>query len=60
MPCMYFTKVVFGRSGSGLRNHKYSANCLSTPIKKLYRKDTVYQKKFDDIRALGCTATDRL
>ena len=43
MPCMYFTNCVLGRLGSGLRRYKYSAICFSTPIKKLYRKDTVNQ-----------------
>lgn len=47
MPCMYFTNLVFGRSGSGFLMYKYSANCLSTPIKKLHRKDTVsYKEEF--------------
>lgn len=41
IPCMYFTNLVFGLSGSGLRRYKYSAICFSTPIKKLHRKDTV-------------------
>ena len=45
MPCMYFTHWLFGRLGSGLRRYKYSASCRSTPIKKLYRKDTVSMKK---------------
>jgi hypothetical protein len=45
MPCMYLTHCELGRLGSGLRRYKYSATCLSTPIKKLYTKDTVYQKK---------------
>ena len=44
MPCMYLTNVVLGRSGSGWRKYKYSAICLSTPIKKLYHKDTVFNK----------------
>ena len=45
MPCMYFTHCDLGRAGSGLRRYKYSANCLSTPIKNSIRKDTVYPKK---------------
>lgn len=40
MPCIYFTNRVLGRPGSGFLMYKYSAICLSTPIKKLYRKDT--------------------
>lgn len=41
MPCMYLIKLVFGRLGSGFLMYKYSAICLSTPIKKLHHKDTV-------------------
>jgi hypothetical protein len=38
---MYFTNDVLGLSGSGLRRYKYSASCLSTPIKKaVSNKDT--------------------
>ena len=38
---MYFTNLVFGLLGSGLRKYKYSAICFNTPIKKLHPKDTV-------------------
>ncbi len=57
MPCMYFTKLVLGRSGSGLRRYKYSAICFNTPIKTAY-KDTVGSS--ENLRELsmepGCDA----
>lgn len=35
MPCMYFTKEVFGLSGSGFLIYRYSAICFKTPIVNL-------------------------
>jgi hypothetical protein len=32
MPCIYFTKLLFGLSASFFRRYKYAANCLNTPI----------------------------
>jgi hypothetical protein len=41
IPCIYRIKSDLGRLGSGFLMYKYSAICLSTPIKKLHHKDTV-------------------
>ena len=54
IPCMYLTKLVFGRSGSGFLMYKYSAICFNTPIKKLYRKDTVLQNLTGLIKERDC------
>jgi hypothetical protein len=42
---MYFTKFDFGLSGSGLRRYKYSAICLSTPIKTVFIKIQLNSEK---------------
>ena len=57
IPCMYLTKLVFGLSGSGFLMYKYSAICFNTPIKKLYRKDTVLQYVTDLVMERDCDAT---
>lgn len=52
IPCIYRIQSDFGRLGSGFLMYKYSAICLSTPIKKLHLKDTVsYKVQF--VKSLG-------
>ena len=58
IPCIYFIHCDFGRFGSGLLKYKYSLICFKIPIKKLYHKDTVKQRKSSFCHRIKAQAYD--
>jgi len=53
MPCIYFTQLLFGLSGSFFCRNKYSANCLNTPIDFKNNKQQKYENQRIVLPLLG-------